>query len=80
MDEKSRLSDNIMMERWFWSLKTENIYTNEYLTPRSLRQGISAYIDQYNKDRPHEALGYRTPMSVYLGCFKHERKELPSVR
>ncbi len=65
-----------MIERWFRSLKTENIYINEYLTPRSLRQGISAYIEQYNMVRPHEALEYQTPKSVYQGCFRYEKEEL----
>ncbi|MFI3251030.1 MAG: IS3 family transposase, partial [Eubacteriales bacterium] len=66
MDGKARWADNIMIERWFRSLKVENIYTNEYLTPRSLRQGISAYIEQYNTVRPHEALGYKTPARVFF--------------
>ncbi|MFI3251199.1 MAG: integrase core domain-containing protein [Eubacteriales bacterium] len=55
-----------MIEQWFRSLKVENIYTNEYVTPRSLRQGISAYIEQYNTVRPHPVLGYKTPAQVYL--------------
>jgi len=66
MDGKSRWADNIMIERWFRSLKTENLYINEYSTPRSLRRGIAEYIEQYNTERPHEALGYRTPDDVYF--------------
>ena len=30
MDGKSRWADNIMIERWFRSLKTELIYCNEF--------------------------------------------------
>ncbi len=60
MDGKSRWADNIMIERWFRSLKTEEIYLNEYDSPRALRKAISAYIRQYNALRPHEALDYLT--------------------
>lgn len=38
MDGKSRWADNVMIERWFRSLKTEEIYLNEYPNPRALRK------------------------------------------
>lgn len=69
MDGRSRWADNIMIERWFRSLKTEQIYPNEYKSPRELRQLINAYIDDYNNIRPHEALDYKAPNDVYYGCF-----------
>ena len=50
-----------MIERWFRSLKTEEIYLNEYPNPRALRKAISVYIQQYNSVRPHQALEYKTP-------------------
>ncbi len=56
MDGRSRWTDNIMIERWFCSLKTEQIYPNEYRTPRELRRLINQYVDDYNNIRPHEAL------------------------
>ena len=69
MDGKSRWADNIMIERWFRSLKTEQLYPNEYQTPRELRQLINQYVDDYNSVRPHEALGYKVPNEIYFGCF-----------
>ncbi len=69
MDGKSRWADNIMIERWFRSLKTEEIYLNEYETPRALRQAIRAYVQQYNTVRPHQALGNRTPEAMYYASF-----------
>ena len=59
MDGRSRWADNIMIERWFRSLKTEQLYPNEYHSPRELRQLINTYADDYNNIRPHEALGYK---------------------
>ena len=69
MDGKSRWADNIMIERWFRSLKTELIYIIEYRTPRELRKLINDYVNTYNKERPHEALDYAVPDAVYYGMF-----------
>lgn len=70
MDGKRRWADNIMIERWFRSLKVEQIYPNEYKTPRELRKLVASYIDEYNSLRPHEALNYETPDSYYYGSFE----------
>ena len=69
MDGKSRWADNIMIERWFRSLKTEKIYIEEYTTELELRDCIAEFVDQYNNVRPHEALDYTTPASVYSASF-----------
>ncbi len=69
MDGKSRWADNIMIERWFRSLKTEEIYINEYANPRELRIAVRNYIEQYNTRRPHEALDYATPAEVFAKAF-----------
>lgn len=70
MDGKSRWADNVMIERWFRSLKTERIYINEYHSPRELRAAISEYITEYNTVRPHETHDYATPDTVYSSMFK----------
>ena len=70
MDGKGRWIDNIFIERWFRTLKSEYIHINDFDTPRELRAGITQFIDDYNKLRVHEALGYSTPMAVYEQAFK----------
>jgi len=65
MDGKARWVDNVIIERWFRSLKCDNIYLNDYQTPRDLRSGIAEYIFQYNTERPHQSLEYRMPIAVY---------------
>ena len=65
MDGKSRWADNIMIERWFRSLKTEKIYINEYNSPKALRKDLADFILEYNDIRPHQALGYETPSKVF---------------
>jgi putative transposase len=69
MDGKARWVDNVIIERWFRSLKTEYIYINEYASPRELRAGIERYVQDYNNVRPHQSLDYATPAAVYQAAF-----------
>jgi len=70
MDGKARWIDNVIIERWFRSLKWDDIYINEYNSPKELRQGIAAYIKDYNEQRPHQSLCYKAPMQVYQEIFQ----------
>jgi putative transposase len=65
MDGKGRATDNIFTERFWRSIKYEEVYLNDYTSPREARQRIGQYIDFYNNDRPHQSLGYKTPAEVY---------------
>jgi len=66
MDGKARWVDNVVIERWFRSLKTERIYLNEYMTPKELRADLRDYIQEYNTERPHQVHNYKTPLEVYI--------------
>ena len=65
MDGKGRALDNVRTERFFRSLKYEDVYIKAYEDARSLRLGVGAYIADYNAVRPHQALGGLTPEQVY---------------
>jgi putative transposase len=67
MDGKGRAFDNIFTERFWRSLKYENVYLSDYGSPREARQGIGQYIQFYNIERPHQALANRCPVDVYRG-------------
>jgi putative transposase len=67
MDRKGRWVDNVIIESWFRSLKTERIYPYEYLTTRALRTGLREYIEEYNTELPHQSHDYLTPEEVYIG-------------
>lgn len=69
MDGKARWVDNVIIERWFRSLKTEYVYINDYSSPRELRIGIQQYIQDYNTVRPHQSLDYTTPATIYQAPF-----------
>lgn len=66
MDGRNRALDNIFTERLWRSVKYENVYLNDYATPREARQGLAAYFDFYNHQRPHQSLAYQSPASVYF--------------
>lgn len=66
MDGKGRALDNIITERFWRSIKYEEVYLNEYTSPREARTGIKQYIEFYNHTRLHQSLGYQTPSSVYF--------------
>jgi putative transposase len=47
-------------------VKYEEVYTNDYASPREARAGLSRYFAFYYHERPHQALSYRTPAEVYF--------------
>ncbi len=65
MDGKGRYLDNIFVERLWRSVKYEEVYLKAYQNGTEARNGIDAYLDFYNRERPHQALGYRTPGQVF---------------
>ena len=67
MDHCGRAYDNIFIERLWRSVKYENVYPNEYDTPRKARIGIRDYFKFYNEKRPHQNLNYLTPAAVHFG-------------
>jgi putative transposase len=67
MDGKGRALDNIFIERFWRTVKYEDLYLQEYDSPRAVRAGLRRYIIKYNEERPHMALEYRTPAAVYFG-------------
>lgn len=65
MDGKGRAFDNIFVERLWRTIKYEEVYIKKYETGLEANQGLRAYMNFYNNERPHQALDYRTPRAVY---------------
>ena len=83
MDGKGRYLDNIFVERLWRSVKYEEVYLKAYRNGSEARRGIDAYLDLYNRERPHQALGYRTPAQVFaegrpLRCLPEQAPTLSS--
>ncbi len=66
MDGKGRALDNIFTERLWRTVKYEEVYLHDYLSPREARQALTRYFAFYNQERPHQALDYQTPAEVYF--------------
>ncbi len=66
MNGKGRTIDNIIIERFFRTLKQGNIYISDYQTIKELKEGVKAYIYKYNFKRFHSSLNYKKPMNIYL--------------
>lgn len=67
MDSKGRALDNIRCERFWRSVKYEEVYLKEYETVEEARLAIQEYILFYNHERIHQSLNYFTPYEVYHG-------------
>ncbi len=67
MDGRGRCMDNIFIERFWRSLKYEDIYLKSYETIPELTQGLNTYFNYYNHQRPHQALADQTPAEVHHG-------------
>ena len=83
MDGKGRYLDNIFVERLWRSVKYEEVYLKAYSNGGEARRGIDAYLELYNRERPHQSLGYRTPAQVFasgrpLGCLSDQASALSS--
>jgi putative transposase len=50
-----------MIERFFRSLKEECVWIRGFRSFADARREISRWIAWYNAERPHQALGYRSP-------------------
>jgi putative transposase len=75
MDGRGRCLDNVFVERLWRSVKYEDVYLRGYESVPELEQGLTAYFRFYNQERPHQALGYRTPAEVHASKEKKAAKE-----
>jgi putative transposase len=66
MDGRGRVFDNIFIERFWRTLKYEDIYLKDYEDVPALVTGVGSYLDFYNGERLHQSLDNRTPASLYF--------------
>lgn len=67
MNGQGRCIDNVYPERLWRTIKYEDFYLKDYQTGWELRDGLKRYLTFYNNERYHQALNYRTPLTVYFG-------------
>ena len=67
------------IERYHRSLKNVICLENHYF-PWQLEQAIAAFVEHYNHQRYHEALGNLTPADIYFGRDQQIRSQREAVK
>ena len=73
MDGRGRWIDNRFIERLWRSLKYECVYLHAFETGSEARRGIGAWINYYNRERPHSGIGGLTPNEAYETDWRDEK-------
>jgi putative transposase len=66
MDGRGRCHDNIFVERLWWTVKHEWVYLRPAANGIEQHNSLAAFFDWYNRRRPHQSLGWRTPDEAYF--------------
>jgi putative transposase len=66
-DGVGRCIDNVRIERFWRTIKYEDVFLRSYDNLVEARKGIGEFIEYYNHQRPHQALDYARPAEVYFG-------------
>jgi putative transposase len=70
MDGKGAWRDNVFIERFWKTLKYDEVYLRAYDTVSEARESIRRYVEFYNARRPHSSIEDRTPDEAYFGMQK----------
>lgn len=70
MDSKGRWADNVIVERFFRTVKYQDIFIKDYKTLQDVREGLQKYLQFYNERRRHTSLQKRTPWLAYNQDFE----------
>ena len=65
MDGRGRALDNVFVERLCRTVKYEEVYLRDYVDGWQAEKSLGKYFDFYRDERPHQALGHRTPSEVF---------------
>lgn len=74
MDGRGRALDNVWIERFWRTIKYEEVYPKAYADGLSAVQSLGMYFPYYNCKRPHSALGNATPEQIYRGAVNARQK------
>lgn len=73
MDGKGRALDNVVIERFWRTLKYDEVYLHEYKNMKEARERIGIFIQDFNSTRPHQTLSGKIPDSVYYSNMVQEK-------
>ena len=66
MDGRGRATDNIFIERLWWTVKYHYVYLHTFDNGSQLRTGLRHWFEFYNCQRSHQSLDDLTPDEVYF--------------
>ena len=66
MDGKGAWRDNVFVERFWRTIKYDEVYLRAYESATEARRYIGKFISFYNSERPHSSLDGCTPDEVYF--------------
>jgi len=67
MDGRGRATDNIFIERLWWTVKYHYLYLHTFDNGSQLHSGLCHWFEYYNSQRSHQGLDDMTPDEVYFG-------------
>jgi len=70
MDGKGRALDNIITERFWRTLKYDEVYLKDYGTMHEAKDSLGKYIKKYNTERPHSSCAGKPPLTTYTSSFE----------
>jgi len=70
MDGKGRALDNIITERFWRTLKYDEVYLKDYTSVVEAKDSLSKFIYKYNTQRPHTACAGQPPLTTYTSSFE----------
>ena len=72
MDGKGCWRDNVFVERLWKTIKYEHVYLHAYDSVSEARTKLAAYLEFYNRRRPHSTLDGCTPDDVYFSSLPQQ--------
>lgn len=81
MDGKGRWVDNKYIERFWRTIKYENVFLHSFDTVNQAREELGKFIEFYNQKRIHQSLNYYTPDAIFrLGLIPSKQELLASFK
>jgi len=77
MDLKGRALDNIVIERFWRTIKYADIYLKDYGSAIEASEGISKYIEKYNMRRPNDSLLFHIQDNSLMKIYSQQEVLLP---
>ena len=75
MDGNGRWADNVIIERFWRTIKYCSIFMLGVETVKELKLEVMKFIRYYNEKRLHSALNYQAPACIYQQCRVANDKE-----